>query len=90
MGLFPSRFPTKILYVFLFAPCILHALPISYKEQQKVPGLSKKESCSLNLILAAISFKIVSLRIYTVSPSFYACLKSTMEVILLNAVKYHL
>jgi hypothetical protein len=28
-GLFPSRFPTNILYVFLFSPCELHALSIS-------------------------------------------------------------
>jgi hypothetical protein len=29
-GLFFSGFPTKILYAFLFSPCVLHALPISY------------------------------------------------------------
>jgi hypothetical protein len=29
-GLFPSGFPTKILYEFLFSPWVLHALPISY------------------------------------------------------------
>jgi hypothetical protein len=28
-GLFPSGFPTKILYTFLFSPCMLHALLIS-------------------------------------------------------------
>jgi hypothetical protein len=27
-GLFPSVFPTNILYAFLFAPFVLHALPI--------------------------------------------------------------
>jgi hypothetical protein len=26
-GLFPSGFPTEILYAFLFYPCVLHALP---------------------------------------------------------------
>jgi hypothetical protein len=28
-GLFPSAFPTKTLYVFLFPPCVPYALPIS-------------------------------------------------------------
>jgi hypothetical protein len=28
-GLFPSGFPTKILYAFLFSPYVLHALLIS-------------------------------------------------------------
>jgi hypothetical protein len=28
-GLFPSGFPTNILYAFLFSPFVLHALPIS-------------------------------------------------------------
>jgi hypothetical protein len=28
-GLFPSGFPTKILYEFLFSPCALRVLPIS-------------------------------------------------------------
>jgi hypothetical protein len=28
-GLFPSGFPTNILYAFLFSPIVLHALPIS-------------------------------------------------------------
>jgi hypothetical protein len=28
-GLFPSDFPTKILYAFPLSPCVLHALPIS-------------------------------------------------------------
>jgi hypothetical protein len=28
-GLFPSGFPTKILYAFIFSTCTLHALPIS-------------------------------------------------------------
>jgi hypothetical protein len=25
---FPSGFPTKVLYAFLFSPCMLHVLPI--------------------------------------------------------------
>jgi hypothetical protein len=29
-GLFPSGFPTNILYAFLFSPFVLHALPISF------------------------------------------------------------
>jgi hypothetical protein len=28
-GLFPSGFPTKILYAFIFSPIVLHATPIS-------------------------------------------------------------
>jgi hypothetical protein len=28
-GLFPSSFPINILYVFLFSPFLLHAMPIS-------------------------------------------------------------
>jgi hypothetical protein len=28
-GLFPSVFPTNILYAFLFVPVVLHVLPIS-------------------------------------------------------------
>jgi hypothetical protein len=28
-GLFPSGFPTNILYAFVFSPFVLHALPIS-------------------------------------------------------------
>jgi hypothetical protein len=28
-GLFPSRFPSNILYAVLFSPFVLHALPIS-------------------------------------------------------------
>jgi hypothetical protein len=29
-GLFRSGFPTKTLYIFLFSPCVLHALLISF------------------------------------------------------------
>jgi hypothetical protein len=29
-GIFPSGFPTNILYAILFAPFVLYALPISY------------------------------------------------------------
>jgi hypothetical protein len=29
-GLFPSGFPTSILYAFLFSPFVLHVLPISF------------------------------------------------------------
>jgi hypothetical protein len=28
-GLYPSDFPTNILYAFIFSPFVLHALPIS-------------------------------------------------------------
>jgi hypothetical protein len=41
-------------------------------------------------ILAAISFKIVSLGIYIVILSFFPCFKNTVEVMFLNAVEYFL
>jgi hypothetical protein len=49
-----------------------------------------KKKCWLNLILATIAFKIVSLGTNRVIPSFFQCFKSTVEVIFLNAVKYRL
>jgi hypothetical protein len=56
----------------------------------KVPGLGQKRNAGLTYsILAAISLKIVSLGTYTVTPSFLQCFKSTVEVIFVNAVKYH-
>jgi hypothetical protein len=57
----------------------------------KVPGLGKKGNAGLTYsILAAISFKIVSLGMYTVFPSFFPCFKSKMKVIFLNAAEYRL
>jgi predicted tellurium resistance membrane protein TerC len=54
---------------------------------QKVPGLSQKRNASLIYsILAAISFRIVSLGMYTVILRF----RTAMEVIFLNAVQYRL
>jgi hypothetical protein len=58
---------------------------------RKFPRPGQKRNASLTYsILAAISFKIVFLRTYTVIPSFFPHFKSTMEVIFLNAVEYHL
>jgi hypothetical protein len=57
---------------------------------RKVPGLGQKRNAGLTYsILAAISLKIF-LGTYTVIPLFFPCFRSTMEVILLNAVEYHL
>jgi hypothetical protein len=56
---------------------------------RKVPGLGEKRNAGLMYsILAAISFKIVSLGTHTAIPSFFPRFKSTVDVILLNAVKY--
>jgi hypothetical protein len=55
----------------------------------KVPTLGQKRNAGLTYsILAAISFKVVSLGTYTVIPSFFPCFKSAVEVIFLNAVEY--
>jgi hypothetical protein len=55
----------------------------------KVPGLYKNINAGLTYsILAAFSFKIVSLGMYTGILSFFACFKSTVEEIVLNAVEY--
>jgi hypothetical protein len=60
-----------------------------YEGYQKVPGLGQKRNTGLiYLILAAISFKIVSFGTYTAIPSFFPRFKSTVEVIVLNAVEY--
>jgi hypothetical protein len=39
-GLFPSGFPTKIIYAFLSSPCVLHALPTSSSLKGKKPLLN--------------------------------------------------
>jgi hypothetical protein len=60
---------------------------------RKVPGLGKKNAGLAYSILAAISFKIVSMGTYTAIPYiffFFPRLKSTVEVIFLNAVEYRL
>jgi hypothetical protein len=57
----------------------------------QVPGLSQKRNAGLPYsILAAVSFKIVSLGTYTVSPSYFVSFRSIMEVIFLIAVEYGL
>jgi hypothetical protein len=68
---------------------ILVCYLLIYEVYWKVPGLGQKRNAGLTYsILAAISFKIVSLRTYTVIPSLFPCFKSTVEVIFLNVVKY--
>jgi hypothetical protein len=58
---------------------------------QNVHRLGRKRNTGLTYsILAAISFKKVALRTYTVIPLFFLCFKSTVEVIFLNAVDCHL
>jgi hypothetical protein len=68
----------------MFVPSPIFMLPLLY--YQKVHRLGHFTYS----ILAAISFKIVSLGTYTVIPLFFPCFKSTPEVIFLNAVDYHL
>jgi hypothetical protein len=58
---------------------------------RKVSGLGQKRNSGLTYsILADISFKIISLGTYTAIPLFFSHLKSTVEVIFLNAVEYRL
>jgi hypothetical protein len=58
---------------------------------QKVPGLGQKGNAGLTYsILAAISFKIVSLGTFSATPSFFPRFKSSVDVIFLNAVEYRL
>jgi hypothetical protein len=60
-----------------------------YEVYRKVTGLGQKRNSGLTYsILAVISFKTVSLGMYTTIPSFFSGFKSTMEVIFLNAVEY--
>jgi hypothetical protein len=55
----------------------------------KVPALGQRRNAGLtNAILAAVSFKIVSLGMHTAIPSFFPEFRSTMEVIFLNAMEY--
>jgi hypothetical protein len=57
----------------------------------KFPDYIKKRNTGLTYsILAAISFKIVSLGTYTAMPQFFPSFKSTVQVIFLNAVEYRL
>jgi hypothetical protein len=58
---------------------------------QKVPGVVKNRNSAVTyFILAAISFKIVSLRTYTAIPSFSPYIKSALEIIFLNTGEYPL
>jgi hypothetical protein len=58
---------------------------------RKVPTLGQRRNVGLTYsILAAFSFKTVSLRMYTVIPSFFPLFKSTVEIIFLYAVEYRL
>jgi hypothetical protein len=62
-----------------------------YEVYQKVPRRGQKRNAGLSYsILAAISFKIVPIGMCTAIPSFFPCFKSTVEVIILNAVEYRL
>jgi hypothetical protein len=80
-----SVFEETMKYVFVI---------IGYQDTrcyQKVPGLGQKRNAGLTYsILTAISFKMVSLGMYTAIPSFFLLFKSTVEVISLNAFKYRL
>jgi hypothetical protein len=62
-----------------------------YEVYRKAPRLGEKRNTGITYsILAAISFKIVSLGTYTAIPSFFPCFKNTVEVIFLNVVKCRL
>jgi hypothetical protein len=79
----PVRFFTQN---FIFSCWIL----ATYKTET-VPRLGQKSNAELTYsILAAISFKIVSLGMYTAITLFFPHFKSTVEVIFLNAAEYHL
>jgi hypothetical protein len=61
------------------------------RSNRKAPRLGQKRNAGLTYsILAAISFKTDSLGTYTAILSLFSCFKSTVEVIFLNAVEYHL
>jgi hypothetical protein len=60
-----------------------------YEVYRKVPGLGQKWWLTL-LNFCAISLKIVSLGTYTAIQWFSPRFRSTVEVIFLNAVEYHL
>jgi hypothetical protein len=69
----------------------IHTSTSQQNTYRKFAGLGQKRNADLTYsILAAISFKIVSLGTYTAIPSFLPCFKSTVEVIFLNAVEYNL
>jgi hypothetical protein len=59
---------------------------VSGKKYQKVPRLGHKINAGLTYSILAISFKIVSLGTYTAIPLFFACFRSTVDVIFLDAV----
>jgi hypothetical protein len=74
-----------------FSVCLIKHHAKKIYGYRKVPGLGQKRNGGLTyVVLAAISFKIVSLGTYAVIPSFFPCFKSAMEVMFLNAVEYHL
>jgi hypothetical protein len=61
------------------------------KQMNRVPGLGQKRNAGLTYSnLAVISFKTVSLGMYTLIPSFFSHFKSTVKVISITAVEYHL
>jgi hypothetical protein len=76
--------------ILKFSLCILIALITMYEVLLESSWTRSEKKCWLNLILDAISIKIVSLGMYTAIPSFLPCFKSIVEVILLNAVEYRL
>jgi hypothetical protein len=59
----------------------------STRFHREVPGIRKRRNADLTYsMLAAISFKIVSLGTYIAIPSFLPRFESTVEIIFLNAV----
>jgi hypothetical protein len=71
--------------------CLCYSNVSIYRVLSKSSRTRSKKKCWPNLlILAVISFRVVSLGTYTVVPLFFPRFKSTLEVIFLNALEYRL
>jgi hypothetical protein len=77
-GLFPSGFPTKIPYAFLFTPVVLHALPTSFSLVSSVQ-LYLAKSTSYEALRHAVSSKLLSLQ-YKTTTSIYTAVQHKHSV----------